>query len=144
RRTTEWTPSHATSRSEKTELGQLAYGVGQDVDANAELGHGRRGLVDVHVRDAGVAERQGQRHPADPSPDDGDPHGDVFGRSSSKRARAASRSSSSNSSPPTNRSPWNSARVTGKNSNAPPSGSVPNVWPTASAPWSVVARWYMV
>src|SRR5882724_10454811 len=35
---------------EKTELGQLAYGVGQDVDANAQLIHGRRGLVDLHVR----------------------------------------------------------------------------------------------
>ena len=42
---------------QKAELGQLAYGVGQDVDANAELIHGRRGLVDLHVLDASVAER---------------------------------------------------------------------------------------
>ena len=44
---------------EKTELGQLAYGVGQDIDANAQLIHGRRGLVDLHVLDAGGAQRQG-------------------------------------------------------------------------------------
>ena len=77
---------------EEAELGQLAHGVGQDVDADAQLLHGRGRLVDLDVVEAGVVEREGQRHAADAAPDDGDLHvGFSVHPGPAQRARARTR-----------------------------------------------------
>src|SRR5262249_59380945 len=55
---------------EESELSQLAHGVGEDIDADAQLLQDRRGLVDVHVVDARIEQGQGQHHPADSSSGD--------------------------------------------------------------------------
>src|SRR5262249_16655757 len=59
---------------EEPDLGQPAPRVGEDIDAAARLLQDRRGLVAVHVVDAPTEQGRAQRHPADSSSGDRDPH----------------------------------------------------------------------
>lgn len=58
----------------ETELGQLAHGVGHDVDTDAQFLHRRGRLEDLDVGQSGVVEGESEGHAADAAPDDGDLH----------------------------------------------------------------------
>ena len=57
---------------EQSELGQLAHGVRQEVDADPELADRRRALVDLDLGDPGGVERQRERHATNAAPRDDD------------------------------------------------------------------------
>ena len=55
---------HVGQRLLQAKLGQLAGGVWQDVDADAELLHFRRGFEHLDVIEAGIEQRQRERETA--------------------------------------------------------------------------------
>ena len=59
---------------QQAEFGQFADRVRQHVDADAQLADRTSGFIDIDIGEAGVMERQGQRHAADAAPDNGDFH----------------------------------------------------------------------
>ena len=59
---------------QQTKFGQLANRMRQDVDADAQLTDGVSGFINIDLAEAGVMERQGQRHTADTTTDNGDFH----------------------------------------------------------------------
>src|SRR5438105_5775458 len=67
---------------EKAQFGQLSDAVWEDVDPNSQLTNCRGGLVDIHVDQAGVDQRQRQSHSANTASHDRDFHSTLPSRGS--------------------------------------------------------------
>jgi hypothetical protein len=68
---------HGIQIIEQPELRELAGGVREHVDPDAQLLHARRRLVDVDVTEACRVQRQRERHSADTAAGDRDSHGAI-------------------------------------------------------------------